>query len=610
MSSNRHQDEGHIPAKRSRLVAPIVVLILTLSAIAGVWILVGRASSSRVAELHVSSMGLALADLQGAPFDADAATGGSPTASTVRIRRDELAISSDLTARAQPAVSVHVLDSARADLASVSSLVRTVYRTAVGTGGLTAAGASVVLPLERLMLARGVAMTGVLSTIGHTDAARAATARLQTKLEAAVAMLLLLAAFAYFYFRSIAANDAVERLAGEKEVLLGVSRGEARTDALTSLRNRRALIADLAGAISDSSAVEELLLVMFDLDGFKQYNDTFGHPAGDALLKRLGCRLAAAATLHAGSGYRMGGDEFCVLARCRPDRAERLIDDTISALQDSGEAWHIGCSHGAVWMPSEAMTESRALKLADERLYANKASRSSTSRQVTDALLQVITEQNALLDEHVERVSAMAGRLAIAVGQPKPEVQRIRLAAKLHDIGKTAIPAAILDKPSPLNEREWEFMRRHPVIGARIVSAAPALANTAPLIHSSHERIDGQGYPDGLKGENIPIGSRIIAVCDAFEAMTADRPYHRGIGTDEALEELKHHAGTQFDATIVETFCSNPTLRAESPRVPNLNALMPATRPQSSRKPQNGSTSRPFRTPIGRESDDRGVARR
>jgi two-component system cell cycle response regulator len=134
------------------------------------------------------------------------------------------------------------------------------------------------------------------------------------------------------------ANDAVERLAGEKEVLLGVSRGEARTDALTSLRNRRALTADPASAIADSSAVEELLLVMFDLDGFKQYNDTFGHPAGDAPLQRLGSRLAAAGTLHAGSAYRIGGDEFCVLARCSPDRAERLLNDTISALEDSGEA--------------------------------------------------------------------------------------------------------------------------------------------------------------------------------------------------------------------------------------------------------------------------------
>jgi diguanylate cyclase (GGDEF)-like protein len=568
MSSSRHHGEGHVHPKRSRLLPPIVVLMLTLSAIAGVWILVGRASSSRVAELHVSSMGLALADLQGAPFDADTATGGSPTVSAARIQRDEHALSSGLTARAQPAVSPQVLKSARAHLASISSLVRTVYKTAAGKGGLAGAGASVVLPLERSMLARGVALTGVLGTISHTDAARAATARLQTKIEAAVAMLLLLGAFGYFYFRSVAANDAVERLAGEKEVLLGVSRGEARTDALTSLRNRRALTADLANAISDSSAVGELLLVMFDLDGFKQYNDTFGHPAGDALLQRLGGRLAAAATLRAGSAYRMGGDEFCVVARCSPGRAERLLNETISALEDRGEAWHIGCSHGAVWIPSEAATEIQALQLADERLYANKASRSSTSRQVTDALLQVIAEQNASLDEHVERVSEMAGMLALAVGQPTPEVQRIRLAAKLHDIGKTAIPAAILDKPSPLNEREWEFMRRHPVIGARIVSAAPALADTAPLVYSSHERIDGLGYPDGLEGENIPIGSRIIAVCDAFEAMTSDRPYHRGIGTDEALAELQHHAGTQFDATIVEAFCTNPTLCAESPARP------------------------------------------
>jgi two-component system cell cycle response regulator len=107
-------------------------------------------------------------------------------------------------------------------------------------------------------------------------------------------------------------------------------------------------------------------------------------------------------------------------------------------------------------------------------------------------------------------------------------------------------------------------VHRHPTIGARIVSAAPALANTAALIHSSHERIDGCGYPDGLKGDSIPIGSRIIAVCDAFEAMTADRPYHQGIGSDEALEELRREAGTQFDATVVQAFCNDRTRRSES----------------------------------------------
>jgi diguanylate cyclase (GGDEF)-like protein len=562
--ANHAHHAGHMPAKRSRLLAPVVVLMLTIFAIAGLWTLVGQASSRRVAELDVSSMGRTLYALQDAPFDADAAAGGSARSSAIRIHRDEQELSSGLTAHAEPWVPTPLLASARTDLARVSSLVSAVYRTVVRPGGLAKAGASTLLPLDRKMQLRVAAMTGALSAITRADEVSGATARLQTKLEAAVAMLLLLVAFAFFYFRSVTATEDVERLADENERLLGVSRIEARTDALTSLGNRRALTADLNSAISESTTSAELLLVMFDLDGFKQYNDSFGHPAGDALLQRLSARFLAAATQHDGSAYRMGGDEFCVLACCSPDRAERVLAATISALEDSGEGWRIGCSHGGVWIPSEAAAESVALKLADDRLYANKASRSSTSRQVSDALLQVITEQSSSLDEHVERVSEMAGALAIALGQPKSEVQRIRLAAKLHDIGKTALPAAILEKPGPLDDREWAFVHRHPTIGARIVSAAPALANTAALIHSSHERIDGCGYPDGLKGDSIPIGSRIIAVCDAFEAMTADRPYHQGIGSDEALEELRREAGTQFDATVVQAFCNDRTRRSES----------------------------------------------
>jgi two-component system, cell cycle response regulator len=299
-----------------------------------------------------------------------------------------------------------------------------------------------------------------------------------------------------------------------------------------------------------------------DLDGFKRYNDTFGHAAGDSLLQRLGSRLDAA-TERAGSAYRMGGDEFCVLARCSPEAAEQLMFRLSTALEERGEGWDVGCSQGAAWMPSEAATETLALNLADERMYADKAGRSSSSRsgssasrQVTDALLQVITEQDAQLDEHVERVAVLSGAVAEALGQPEHEVQRIRVAAKLHDVGKTAIPATILDKPGPLDEREWEFMRRHPLIGERIVTAAPALANTASLIRSSHERFDGHGYPDGLAGEKIPLGSRIIAVCDTFDAMSSDRSYRPRVGVDEALQELKRNAGSQFDAAVVDAFCT------------------------------------------------------
>jgi len=257
----------------------------------------------------------------------------------------------------------------------------------------------------------------------------------------------------------------------------------------------------------------------------------------------------------------MGGDEFCMLTQTTPESVEQLIDDVIAAMQESGEGWHVGCSQGAVWIPSEARTESEALKLADERMYANKAGRSSPSRQVTDALLQVITEQNSLLDHHVDRVSRRAGEVAEAFALPEHEVARIRLAARLHDIGKAAIPAAILNKPGPLDEQDWEFIHRHPLIGERIALAAPALASSAPLIRSSHERIDGAGYPDRLTGENIPIGSRIIAVCDAFDAMTSERPYRGPVGTDTALEELKRCAGSQFDADVVDTVCTQTTLQ-------------------------------------------------
>jgi diguanylate cyclase (GGDEF)-like protein len=540
--------------KRSKLLAPVIVLMLTISAIASVWLLVGRNDSSRDAQLQASSLTLALADLQSAPFNADPAAGGSATAIRARITADEGSISRGLTAHSQGAVPLGLLIVGRSDLATIRPVVTSVYRLALQPGGLAGAGLRVAR-LQAHLVVRSAALAGVLAKIGRTDIARADSARVQTKFGAAGAMLLLLLAFAYFYFRSVAARAAVERLAGENEALLGVSRDEARTDALTGLGNRRALGRDLASAIVQPAGSPELLLAMLDLDGFKQYNDTFGHGSGDALLQRLGGRLAVAAEKRTGSAYRMGGDEFCVLARCRPDGAEQLLDETIAALQDSGDGWHVGCSQGAAWIPSEAATENEALSLADERMYANKAGRSSASRQVTDALLQVITEQNACLDEHVELTAKCSGALAEALGQPEREVRRIRLAAKLHDVGKTAIPASILDKPGPLDEREWEFLQRHPLIGERIVSAAPALADTATLIRSSHERVDGQGYPDGLAGQNIPLGSRIIAVCDAFHAMTSDRVYRRQISRDAALEELKRRAGTQFDTTVVDAFC-------------------------------------------------------
>lgn len=151
--------------------------------------------------------------------------------------------------------------------------------------------------------------------------------------------------------------------------------------------------------------------------------------------------------------------------------------------------------------------------------------------------------------------SELSGSIAEALRAPDHEVRRICLAAKLHDVGKNAIPAAILGKSAPLDKQEWAFVRRHPLIGERIVLAVAALASTAPIIRASHERIDGHGYPDGIAGEGIPLGSRIIAVCDAYDAMTTDRSYRRAIGAEAAIEELHANAGSQFDGAVVDMFC-------------------------------------------------------
>jgi HD-GYP domain-containing protein (c-di-GMP phosphodiesterase class II) len=137
------------------------------------------------------------------------------------------------------------------------------------------------------------------------------------------------------------------------------------------------------------------------------------------------------------------------------------------------------------------------------------------------------------------------------------------LAAELHDVGKAAIPDAILDKPGALDLKEWDFISRHTLIGERIIRAAPALAHVAELVRASHERFDGTGYPDALCGEEIPLGARIIAVCDAFDAMVSVRVYRRTVSSQEAVEELRRCAGTQFDPQVVETFCG--VLQSEYP---------------------------------------------
>jgi diguanylate cyclase (GGDEF)-like protein len=335
--------------------------------------------------------------------------------------------------------------------------------------------------------------------------------------------------------------------------LLKITRRDALTDNLTGLPNRRQLMDDLDRVLSRSTE-GSATFAFFDLDGFKGYNDSFGHAAGDMLLDRLAGRLAAAVAGH-GQAYRLGGDEFCVLLkRTATGHADTALLETCgAALGESGEGFRIGASCGVVAIPTEASTATHALQLADQRMYAAKrGSRASSRRETRDVLLQVLREREPELHTHLRGVASLAVAAARALAFTAEQLDEVARAAELHDIGKLAIPDEILHKPGPLDAGEWALMREHTIIGDRILAAAPAMRPVAAIVRASHERWDGGGYPDGLRGEQIPLGARLVSACDAFHAMTSDRPYKRTLDSDAALAELRRCAGTQFDPTIVE----------------------------------------------------------
>jgi diguanylate cyclase (GGDEF)-like protein len=353
-------------------------------------------------------------------------------------------------------------------------------------------------------------------------------------------------------------REGVERTQAELHALAEGKRLESLTDPLTGLGNRRKLMHDLEarfgiGELTGTDA--PATFVLFDLDGFKLYNDRFGHPAGDALLQRLGDRLSA--SVHGqGEAYRLGGDEFCLIVEAVEAEADVLIAEASAALAESGDSFEIGASYGTALLPWEAETPGAALLLADQRMYAQKhGGRATASQQVTHVLLRLLAERQPRLGEHVAEVAALARATARRLGLSEEQIDEIVRAAELHDIGKAAIPDAILDKPGALSASEQEFVRGHTVIGERIINAAQALRPVARLVRHSHERYDGAGYPDGLRADQIPLGARIISVCDAFEAMISpERAYAPAMSSEEAAAELRRCAGSQFDPEVVDAF--------------------------------------------------------
>jgi len=323
----------------------------------------------------------------------------------------------------------------------------------------------------------------------------------------------------------------------------------AETDPLTGVGSRGKLNAD-----ADHLELERqpVTVAIFDLDGFKFYNDNFGHPAGDRLLQRLAHRMNAAVG-DRGRVYRIGGDEFLVLLWGRTTDCQSLFKLIGESISERGEGFELSASRGSAEYPDECPTIGLAVSLADERMYSAKSSsRTSARSQVHQALVRSIRERQPDLAEHTNRVSELSVAVARKFVEDPEGLDVIERAAQLHDVGKVAIPDAILDKPGPLDDDERALMMQHTIIGERIIAASPAMSPVALLVRHSHEHWDGSGYPDGLKGAEIPLGSRIILACDALEAMTGRRPYGSPRTEPEAIDELRSCAGRQFDSEVVD----------------------------------------------------------
>jgi len=325
----------------------------------------------------------------------------------------------------------------------------------------------------------------------------------------------------------------------------------AMTDPLTGLGNRRMLMRDLRVQLRPATRPRPMVLMLFDLNGFKAYNDAFGHSAGDDLLARLGHSLASAVAGQ-GSAYRLGGDEFCVLAPAGPDGADALIAATTAALTEHGTGFVVDASYGTIFIPSETADPEEALRLVDLRMYAQKrGGRRSADRQSKDVLLHALYERNPELRTRISDVSALVASVAEHLGLSTEESHHAVQAAELCDIGHVAIPDAVLRKRRDLDENDRAFLRNQPVVAERILTAAPALVPVARLVRSAFEHVDGSGHPDGLAGEEIPLGSRIVGACHRYVTLAAE--YGSGPdGVQRALDRIRRESGSVLDPVVVD----------------------------------------------------------
>lgn len=343
---------------------------------------------------------------------------------------------------------------------------------------------------------------------------------------------------------------------GERKKMEDELRYQSMHDALTGLYNRAFFEEELRRLEKGRSFPVSLILC--DLDGLKVVNDALGHEQGDELLRRAAKAIVGCVR---GSDVvaRVGGDEFAaILPQTDRKTAEEVVGRIIEAVE-TDNAQHpdlpLSVSVGVATAEDASRPLREVYAEADDAMYRDKLARGAEPyRAVVRVLKAALAEKDYVAEGHTERVKKLACMLGKAVGLSRSDLDALCLLADVHDVGKLGVPEHILFKPSVLTGEEWEEMKHHPEVGYRIALSSPELVPVAELIRQHHERWNGKGYPRGLRGEEIHILSRILAIADAYDAMTSERPYRPALSPEEALEELRKGAGTQFDPHLVEVF--------------------------------------------------------
>jgi diguanylate cyclase (GGDEF)-like protein/putative nucleotidyltransferase with HDIG domain len=351
----------------------------------------------------------------------------------------------------------------------------------------------------------------------------------------------------------------------------------ALTDPLTGLGNHRSFHERLQHDLEAADAGQAVLsLCLLDIDNFKEINDRHGHPVGDRVLAHIARRLR-----QNGEAFRLGGDEFALLLPGKGEDDAAAVAEAVLrriALGGGVRGVEVTMSAGIAEYPQYGVDRNELLRVADAALYQAKEEGKNQVRIYTPdvqeltqlrklaagpdrsarlraaaSLAHAVDGRDAYTGRHSYMVGELAGRIAKRMGLPREEIELARLAGRLHDIGKLAIPEEILRKPGPLNDAERLVLERHPQIGYRMLESL-GIEPVATWVLHHHERWDGRGYPEGLAEEEIPLGSRILFVADAYDAMTSDRVYRRRLTHEDAIAELERCGGAQFDPTVVQVF--------------------------------------------------------